>query len=87
DCSRRGLLAGLDASLARLGTDYLDLWLAHTWDPHVPLAETMSALDHAVQSGRVRYAGISNYAGWQLAKAALSSGSTLVAEQVEYSLL
>lgn len=87
DCSRRGLLAGLDASLARLGTDYLDLWLAHVWDPHVPLAETLSALDQAVQSGRVRYAGVSNYAGWQLAKAALSTESTLVAEQLEYSLL
>lgn len=87
DCSRRGLLAGLDASLARLGTDHLDLWLAHIWDPHVPLEETLSALDQAVQSGRVRYAGVSNYAGWQLTKAALSSDHALVAQQVEYSLL
>ncbi|WP_394937660.1 aldo/keto reductase [Psychromicrobium sp. YIM B11713] len=87
DCSRRGLLAGLDASLARLGTDYLDLWLAHTWDPHVPLDETLAALDYAVDSGRVRYAGVSNYAGWQLAKAAQLSENPLVANQVEYSLL
>ncbi|AJT40923.1 aldo/keto reductase [Psychromicrobium lacuslunae] len=87
DCSRRGLLAGLDASLARLGTDYLDLWLAHTWDPHVPLEETLAALDYAVSSGRVRYAGVSNYAGWQLAKAAQLSAEPLVVNQVEYSLL
>lgn len=87
DCSRRGLLAGLDASLARLGTDYLDLWLAHVWDPHVPLEESLSALDYAVQSGRVRYAGVSNYSGWQLSKAALLASSTLIADQVEYSLL
>lgn len=87
DCSRRGLLAGLDASLGRLGTDYLDLWLAHTWDPHVPLEETLAALDYAVSSGRVRYAGVSNYAGWQLAKAAQLSAEPLVVNQVEYSLL
>lgn len=87
DCSRRGLLAALDASLARLGTDHLDVWLAHTWDPNVPLAETLSALDHAVSSGRVRYAGVSNYAGWQLAKAALGVQQSLVAHQAEYSLL
>lgn len=87
DCSRRGLLAALDATLARLGTDHLDVWLAHTWDPNVPLAETLSALDHAVSSGRVRYAGVSNYAGWQLAKAALGVQQSLVAQQAEYSLL
>ncbi|ABY23779.1 oxidoreductase [Renibacterium salmoninarum ATCC 33209] len=87
DCSRRGLLAALDATLARLGTDHLDVWLAHTWDPNVPLAETLSALDHAVSSGRVRYAGVSNYAGWQLAKAALGVQQSLVAHQAEYSLL
>ncbi|NYE94251.1 aryl-alcohol dehydrogenase-like predicted oxidoreductase [Psychromicrobium silvestre] len=87
DCSRRGLLAGLDASLARLGTDYLDLWLAHTWDPHVPLEETLDTLDYAVSSGRVRYAGVSNYSGWQLAKSAQLVDTPLVADQVEYSLL
>lgn len=87
DCSRRALLADLDVSLARLGTDHLDLWLAHTWDPHVPLDETLSALDDAVASGRTRYAGVSNYAGWQLAKAAAIAKRPLVAHQLEYSLL
>lgn len=87
DTSRRAMLASLDASLARLGTDHLDLWLAHTWDDNVPLDETLGALDHAVTSGRVRYAGVSNYNGWQLARAATLAGTQLVANQVEYSLV
>lgn len=87
DTSRRAMLAGLDASLARLGTDHLDLWLANIWDENVPLEETLGALDFAVTSGRVRYAGVSNYNGWQLARAASLSETTLVANQVEYSLL
>lgn len=87
DTSRRAMLAGLDASLARLGTDHLDLWLANIWDDNVPLEETLSALDLAVTTGRVRYAGVSNYAGWQLARAATLSETALVANQVEYSLL
>jgi len=87
DTSRRAMLASLDASLARLGTDHLDLWLAHIWDENVPLEETLSALELAVTSGRVRYAGVSNYNGWQLARAATLSDAALVANQVEYSLL
>jgi aryl-alcohol dehydrogenase-like predicted oxidoreductase len=87
DTSRRAMLASLDASLARLGTDHLDLWLAHIWDENVPLEETLSALDLAVTTGRVRYAGVSNYNGWQLARAATLSDTALVANQVEYSLL
>lgn len=87
DTSRRTMLASLDASLARLGTDHLDLWLAHIWDDNVPLEETLSALDQAVSSGRVRYAGVSNYGGWQLARAASLADTALVANQVEYSLL
>ncbi|NVM96033.1 aldo/keto reductase [Arthrobacter wenxiniae] len=87
DTSRRAMLASLDATLARLGTDHLDLWLAHTWDENVPLEETLSALDQAVSSGRARYAGVSNYSGWQLARAATLSETALVANQVEYSLL
>ena len=87
DTSRRAMLASLDASLARLGTDHLDLWLAHIWDENVPLEETLSALDLAVSTGRVRYAGVSNYSGWQLARAATLSDTALVANQVEYSLL
>ncbi|SKB34056.1 Predicted oxidoreductase [Arthrobacter sp. 49Tsu3.1M3] len=87
DTSRNGMLSGLDASLARMGTDYVDLWFAHAWDPNVPLEETLSALDHAVRSGRARYAGVSNFNGWQTAKAAAIAGFPLVANQSEYSLL
>ncbi|HEY3572308.1 MAG TPA: aldo/keto reductase [Arthrobacter sp.] len=87
DASRNAMLSGLDASLARLGTDYVDLWLAQAWDPNVPLGETLSALDFAVRSGRARYAGIANYNGWQTAKAAAIAEFPLVANQSEYSLL
>ncbi|NKX53940.1 aldo/keto reductase [Arthrobacter mobilis] len=87
DASRGAMLRSLDASLARLGTDYLDLWLAHTWDAEVPLEETLSALEYAVTSGRARYVGVSNYAGWQLARAACLSRVPLVAVQAEYSLV
>ncbi|WP_427007595.1 aldo/keto reductase [Pseudarthrobacter sp. H2] len=87
DTSRNGLLSGLDASLARLGTDYVDLWFAQAWDPNVPLEETLSALEFAVRSGRARYVGVSNFNGWQTAKAAAVAGFPLVANQSEYSLL
>jgi aryl-alcohol dehydrogenase-like predicted oxidoreductase len=70
-----------------MGTDYVDLWQLHSWDPEVPLDETLSAVDLAVSSGRVRYAGVANYAGWQLAAAARSAGLPLVSVQSEYSLL
>jgi aryl-alcohol dehydrogenase-like predicted oxidoreductase len=87
DASRGAMLRSLDASLARLGTDYLDLWLVHTWDAQVPLEETLSALEFAVTSGRARYVGVSNYAGWQLARAACLSRVPLIAIQSEYSLV
>ncbi|MFF1383323.1 aldo/keto reductase [Arthrobacter sp. NPDC058288] len=87
DTSRNGMLSGLDASLARLGTDYVDVWFAQAWDANVPLEETLSALEFAVRTGRARYAGISNFTGWQTAKAAAVAGFPLVASQTEYSLL
>ena len=92
DASRRTLLTALETSLQRLQTDYIDLWQLHAWDPVTPLEETMSALDSAVSSGKVRYVGISNYSGWQTAKAATYQVSwpgraALVSTQVEYSLL
>lgn len=91
DTSRRSLLAALDTSLARLGTEYVDLWLAHAWSDHTPLDETLSALEWAISTGRARYVGISNYGGWQSARAAtlaqVRGTSALVAHQVEYSLL
>jgi aryl-alcohol dehydrogenase-like predicted oxidoreductase len=83
--SRGALLTALDGSLRRLGVDHIDLWQLHAWDDAVPLHETLSALDYAISSGKVRYAGVSNYAGWQLATAA--SGTSLVSAQVEYSLV
>jgi aryl-alcohol dehydrogenase-like predicted oxidoreductase len=92
DVSRGALLRNLDESLIRLGTDYVDLWQVHTWSDHVPLEETLTALDHAVASGRARYVGVSNYAGWQTAQAATHQASVpgrarLASTQVEYSLL
>ncbi|MFC4032251.1 aldo/keto reductase [Streptomyces polygonati] len=92
DTSRGHLLSALDASLQRLGTDYVDLWQVHAFDPGTPLEETLQALDIAVGSGRARYVGVSNFCGWQLAKAAAwqlaSSGRTpLASTQMEYSLL
>ena len=93
DGSRRHLLAALDASLARLGTDYVDLWQLHAFDPHTPLEETLHALDLAVSSGRARYVGLSNFSGWQLAKAgtwqlaAPGMRNRLASTQMEYSLL
>ena len=61
DTSRRAMISSLDASLARLGTGHVDLWQLHAWDPVTPWEEAMAALDAAVSSGRVRYAGVSNY--------------------------
>ena len=90
--SRGHLLSALDASLARLQTDHVDLWQLHAWDPVTPWEEAMAALDTAVSSGRARYAGVSNYCGWQLAATATHQRgwpgrAPLVANQVEYSLL
>lgn len=92
DASRRHLLASLDASLARLGTDHVDLWQLHAWDPLTPIEESLDALDFAVNSGRARYAGVSNYTGWQTAAAATRQEvrgrvARLASTQMEYSLL
>ena len=87
DTSRNGMLNALDASLARLGTDHVDIWFAQAWDPNVPLEETLSALEFALRSGRARYVGVSNFNGWQTAKAAAVAGFPLVANQSEYSLV
>ncbi|MET8678656.1 aldo/keto reductase [Streptomyces sp. NPDC004647] len=93
DGSRGHLLAALDSSLERLGTDYVDLWQVHAFDPATPLDETLQALDIAVSTGRARYVGVSNFSGWQLAKAATwqlaapVSRTRLASTQMEYSLL
>jgi aryl-alcohol dehydrogenase-like predicted oxidoreductase len=67
--SRKHMLAGVEASLRRLKTDYIDLYQVHCWDHMTPLEETLSTLDGLVQAGKVRYIGASNYSGWQLQKA------------------
>jgi aryl-alcohol dehydrogenase-like predicted oxidoreductase len=89
---RGRLLADLDASLRRLGVDYVDLWQVHTWVDGVPVEETLTALDLAVSSGRASYVGVSNYSGWQTAQAAtwqraVPGRATLASTQMEYSLL
>jgi aryl-alcohol dehydrogenase-like predicted oxidoreductase len=92
DASRGHLLSVLDGSLVRLGVDHVDLWQVHGYDPATPLEETLGALDFAVSSGRARYVGVANFAGWQTARAttwqaAWPGRAPLVAAQVEYSLL
>lgn len=92
DCSRGALLRQLDNSLRALGTDYIDLWYVHYVDDTVPFEETLSALDAAVAAGKVRYAGVSNYCGWRLGRAAswqraVAGRASIVANQVRYSLL
>ena len=67
--SRKHILAGCDASLERLGTDYIDLYQVHGWDPVTPIEETMRALADLVQQGKVRYLGVSNYAVRQIMRA------------------
>jgi aryl-alcohol dehydrogenase-like predicted oxidoreductase len=90
DASRGALLDALDASLTRLGTDHVDLWLVQAPDPATPLAETLSALRLAVGSGRARYVGLANHPAWAIARAATlleSDGTGLTAAEMEYSLL
>lgn len=90
DTSRGTLLNQLDASLRRLRTDHVDLWMVHAWSDAVPVEETVSTLAYAVSSGRARYVGVSNHNGWQLARVATllqAQGVPVVADQVEYSLV
>lgn len=92
NASRRYLLDSLDRSLRRLGVDHLDLWQVQVWDPLTPWEETLSALQVASTTGRVRYAGVANLTGWQLAWTARSAASAdispgVAAIQSEYSLV
>jgi aryl-alcohol dehydrogenase-like predicted oxidoreductase len=88
--SRHHLIAECEASLRRLGTDHIDLYQVHEWDGQTPLEETLEALDTLVRSGKVRYVGASNYAGWQLMKALAVADRhgyrRFVTQQIYYSL-
>lgn len=89
--SRRHLRAALDASLARLGVDHVDLYQMHAWDALTPIEETLRFLDDAVTAGKISYYGFSNYLGWQLTKAvhvaATHGWAAPVTLQPQYSLL
>ena len=73
--SRRHVIAACEASLRRLGTDYIDLYQVHGPDPETPIEETLRALDSLVQSGKVRYIGCSNFPAWRLADALWTSSA------------
>jgi aryl-alcohol dehydrogenase-like predicted oxidoreductase len=89
--SRRYILQAVEDSLGRLGTDYIDLYQVHSPDPATPLEETLRTLDDLVRSGKVRYIGNSNFAGWQIASAHWVAKSEhlepFISAQNRYSLL
>ena len=89
--SRKHLLDAIDASLKRLGTDYVDLYQLHSDDPHTPLDETLEALDIIVKHGKARYIGVSNFLAYRLARALgradVKGVSRFVSVQPRYSLL
>jgi aryl-alcohol dehydrogenase-like predicted oxidoreductase len=89
--SRKHILEACDASLRRLGTDFIDLYQVHRWDPQTPFEETLSALDSLVRSGKVRYLGASSMAAWQFARALHTSGQRgwerFVSMQNHYNLV
>jgi aryl-alcohol dehydrogenase-like predicted oxidoreductase len=89
--SRRYLVRAVESSLRRLETDYIDLYQMHQPDPATPIDETLAALDDLVRSGKVRYLGNSNFAGWQIADADWTAraggGTPFISAQNRYSLL
>ncbi len=89
--SRKHILAAIDASLKRLGTDYVDLYQIHSPDAETPIEETLAALDSIVQSGKARYIGCSNFQAWLLARALWTSDRLRLARfdsvQPRYNLL
>ena len=88
--SRQHLIKACEASLKRLGTDYIDLYQVHEWDGQTPLEETLETLDTLVRSGKVRYVGVSNYAAWHLMKALWTADREHfikpVSQQIHYTL-
>jgi aryl-alcohol dehydrogenase-like predicted oxidoreductase len=89
--SRRHILEACDGSLRRLGTDYIDLYQAHNFDSLTPLEETLRAFEDLIRAGKIRYAGSSNYSGWQLMKAQSIADrlgiQRYISQQINYSLL
>ena len=89
--SRKHVLSSIDASLRRLGTDYVDLYIIHRWDPRTPIEETMSALHDVVRAGKARYLGASSMYAWQFAKAQFAAErhgwTPFVAMQNHYNLI
>ena len=89
--SRRHIIAGCEASLRRLDTDYVDLFYVHMWDPLTPIEETLRALDDLVTAGKVGYVGVSNFRAWQVMKALAVSDAhgwaRFIAAQYQYSLV
>ena len=85
--SRKHILAAIDASLRRLGTDYVDLYQIHRWDPETPVEETMAALHDVVRAGKARYLGASSMYAWQFAKAQHTAATPFVSMQNHYNLM
>lgn len=89
--SRVHIMAAVDASLRRLGTDRIDVYQVHRWDPEVPIEETLGALDDLVRAGKIRHAGCSSYTGWQLMRSLWASDAhrltRFTSMQVAYNLL
>src|ERR1700678_3136796 len=89
--SRKHILSAIDASLQRLGLDYVDLYQIHRWDPRTPIEETMGALHDVVRAGKARYIGASSMFSWQFAKAqhvaARNGWTPFVSMQPHYNLL
>jgi 1-deoxyxylulose-5-phosphate synthase len=85
--SRKHVLASIDASLERLGLDYVDLYQIHRWDPNTPIEETMEALDDVVRAGKARYIGASSMFAWQFAKAQQVAPTPFVSMQNHYNLI
>ena len=85
--SRKHVLASIDASLERLGLDYVDLYQIHRWDPETPIEETMEALHDVVRAGKARYIGASSMFAWQFAKAQSVAPTRFVSMQNHYNLV
>jgi aryl-alcohol dehydrogenase-like predicted oxidoreductase len=89
--SRRHIIASCEASLRRLGTDWIDLYQSHGWDGAVPVDETLRAFEDLIRAGKVRYIGCSNHSGWHLMKALATAdrigAARYVSQQIQYSLI